>query len=132
MARHADGRRASRVTAEPRRVISGEERRHLEVRAAQASDVEFTETRTEGCACGGVITARPDSEMAVLRAVRLHQAAPRHEEWRRLGGLTFDRELMGRTVRLVDRAVGTAPTMEVSSQPNIGAVPMTLLRRAAS
>lgn len=60
--------------------------------------LEHVPTRTEGCACGGLITADPSSEMSILRAVRLHNASPRHEEWTRLGGLEFSPELLGRSL----------------------------------
>lgn len=43
--------------------------------------VDWREQRTEGCACGGILTADPASETDVLRAVRAHQATYLHRHW---------------------------------------------------
>lgn len=46
-----------------------------------------SQLKTVPCACGGRITARPDTD-AVIRAAETHQRTPRHRQWFRASGWT--------------------------------------------
>ncbi len=52
--------------------------------------------RTERCACGGSISVVGDDALDITDAVMKHQRTSKHEEWRRMGGLRYDREWQGR------------------------------------
>lgn len=45
------------------------------------------EARTEMCACSRSLVEVPDEQMAILNAVRAHQATPEHRAWRERMGL---------------------------------------------